>query len=132
MLENLVSIEVGLWMLLVRVGTRVDGGRDLWKAIELEAVAGGWPGRVDVDGSRRSLWRGSAVDEALGVSSEGGVEDGGVDGQDGVDAAVVHIGGRQEGDAGVPMFVVVLFWVGWNGTRPGLVEGAGARSAHEQ
>ncbi|MCY0989766.1 hypothetical protein OV203_21695 [Nannocystis sp. ILAH1] len=25
-----------------------------------------------------------------------------------------------------------VFWLSWNGTRPGLVEGAGARTAHEQ
>jgi hypothetical protein len=28
--------------------------------------------------------------------------------------------------------VVKMFWLSWSGTRPGLVEGAGARTAHEQ
>ncbi|PCC72992.1 hypothetical protein SAMN02745121_08530 [Nannocystis exedens] len=37
----------------------------------------------------------------------GGVEGGGPDGQDGVGAAVMHIGGGQEGDAGVAVVMVV-------------------------
>jgi hypothetical protein len=62
---------------------------------------------VDPHRRRQRGWFGWLADEALWVLGVGSVEDLGPLGSDELGAAVVHVGGRVEPDAGVAVVVVV-------------------------
>ena len=65
------------------------------------------PQRVDVHGGGRERDPRRAVRESLGVSLVGVVECGLSDGADVLDAAVEDVGGREEGERGVVVLLVV-------------------------